>query len=350
MFNALRSPSPSPCPSPVRDLAAALKRSPKRDKYQSFIGSQEPRISKGRLTMTGGFSDFRPRPLNLERYDSLDSYGTPSISSSSRSESSDSSDPIVDPLGASKSGCRYVKVPRKALKSVIGHLSPRLSKKLMQIEKKEREPVVHQPMWPNVMTTYARGISTSPVQTLVMNAEPSLTAMKARALLDDRRNVRTALELLASQGHLQLQLPLGGDTSSLSSSCSSDQEDSDGFCDSPTRAKTGDKVPPSKKPRCEKLIQLDSEDHIAYPDTSAFPINPSMSVPGLYKGEDQCSTSSEEELFQDEPIFEALDLESLPTIAPEELLKNTIAEVRNIHVTCDYIVLETAPSSESVFV
>lgn len=346
MFNALRSPSPSPCPSPVRDLAAALKRSPKRDKYQSFVDAQEPRISKGRLTMTGGFSDFRPRPLTLEKCDSVDSCETPSISSSSRSESSDSSDHIVDPLGASKFGSRYVKIPRKALKSVIGHLSPRLSKKLMQLEKKQ--PVVHQPMWPNVMTTYARGISTSPVQTLIMDAEPSLTAMKARAILDDRRNVRTALDLLAAQGQLRAQLPRGGDTSSLSSSCSSDQEDSDSSCDSPARFQ----VPASKKAKCENLIKLESEDR-AFPDTGAFPINPSISVACCPHGDDQSvasDTSSEEDLFQEESIFEALDLDSLPTIAPEELLRNSINEVKNIHVTCDYIVLETAPSSESVFV
>lgn len=345
MFNSLRSPSPSPCPSPVRDLAAALKRSPKREKYQAFVGAQEPRISKGRLTMTGGFSDFRPRPIPIEKCNSVDSYGTPSISSSSRSVSSDSSDPIVDPLGASKYGSRYVKIPRKALKSVIGHLSPRLSKKLMQLEKKEA--VVHQPMWPNVMTTYARGISTSPVQTLIMNAELSLTAMKARALLDERRNVRTALELLAAQGQFRAQLPSGGDTSSLSSSCSSDQEDSDSFCDSPARSKI-----PAKKPKCEDLIRLESEDR-AYPDTGAFPINPSISVACCPNGDNQSvasDTSSEEDLFQEESIFDALDLDSLPTIAPEELLNNSIAEVKNIHVTCDYIVLETAPSSESVFV
>lgn len=287
--------------------------------------------------MNGGFTDFRTCPYAFQKSDSLDSNnGTPSLSSSSRSTSYDSGDALVEPH-ITKPARRFVKIPKKGLMAVIGHLSPQLSKKLLQAEKNQTPAVSRHPVWPPVMTTYGRGISTSPIQNMMEPPVPSLTAMKAQALLDERREVRTALQLLVEK--ISQQRP-----EKALNSCYTSEED---LNDPPKY----EDLPIENNIPSENIV-LDEEvckDLMRFNITStdAFPINPEISVLSTAETPDDPPGG---EIFQDESVFEALDLDSMPTITPEELAGTAVNEVRNVHVVCDYIVLETGPPSESVFV
>lgn len=328
MFPSLKSPGSSPCPSPVRELAATLRRasSPCKNKYKSLVSSKDPIISKGRLTMTGGFTDLRPRPIDKE--DSLESEEETS-SYSSRSDSCDSGDAILEPQ-VDRPAHRYFKVPKKALTAAIGHVSPRLQKKLRKVEEPPAPP--QHPMWPTVMATYGRGVSPSPVQAIMMPPEPSLTAMKVQAILDERRDVRAALQMLAYKAELQRQVD--SLTAAATEHCHLD-DDVDGSFDSDD---SQDEPVDNEEAACE-------DKPSPLPPHEMFPINPTISVQYSNGG-----TRTPDEGFQEESLLEALDLDEVPTITPEELLAVSVNEVRNVHLVSDYVVLETAPPRESVFV
>lgn len=377
MFPSFCSPSSSPCPSPVREFAATLRRAGSpicgRSKYKSLQGPKEPMISKGRLTMTGGFGDLRPR--DIYKTDSLESEGDTSSSSvlSSRSESCDSGDAILEPQGSAKPSHHYFKIPKRAFTTAMGHMSPKLgmspklSKKLHRGEESSQTP--QYPMWPTVMATYGRGVSPSPVQVIMTPLEPSLTAMKAQAILDERRDIRAALQMLAYKAELQrqvesltaaameeLNLGVGShDDDSFESDDSHESRDShdeaadnnheqdESADDNQTQAEAadygqaqdeaGDSGPPTSTPEVPRALH------------EMFPINPAINV--------RCPdgrTDTPDEGFQEETLLSALDLEAVPTLTPEELMAVPINDVRNVHVVSDYVVLETAPPRESVFV
>lgn len=335
------SPGSSPCPSPVRELAANLRRagSPCKNKYKTLVGSQEPIISKGRLTMTGGFTDLRPRPIDHQ--DSLESEeeSSSSMYSSSRSDSCDSGDAILEPH-PERPARRYFKVPKKALSAAMGHLSPRLQKKLQKVQEPPSPP--QHPMWPTVMATYGRGVTSSPVQAIMTPPEPSLTAMKAQAILDERRDVRAALQMLAYKAELQRQVE--SLTAAALEHCHLDDHDDHDHDDH----HDSDSYDSDDDSRSEP-VGTDEADCEDKPGPLAahelFPINPAISV--------QCPdgrTGTPDEGFQEESLLDALDLDTVPTLTPEELLAVSVNEVRNVHLVSDYLVLETAPSRESVFV
>ncbi|KAK6996577.1 hypothetical protein SK128_014337, partial [Halocaridina rubra] len=342
MFNGLRSASPSPCPSPVRELMANMRMNgcPKRDKYKTMIESQDPIISRGRLTMSGGFTDFRPRTFPVEKNDSLEcDDGTPSVSSSSRSASCDSIDPIIDnPLAKSNRG--FVKIPRKAFRSVIHHLSPRLSKKILNEEKKYENIAPQNPMWPNVMTTYARGVSTTPVQSLQTPVMPSLTAMKAQAILDEKKQIRNALNMLKEEAHKKQMTR--NDSSCLSSSFDSDHHD---FIDQVNYIDIQHKK--SSNEHAESIYNYDLQESEAISASDVFPVNPQIQI---NEGTISNTEESIDGSFYDEPLFDALELELVPTLTPEELANRGITEVRNVHLSREYIILETGPPTDSIFV
>lgn len=296
--------------------------------------------------MTGGFTDFRPCAFyDDEDYQEFTDTSSSSLSSS-RSDSCDSGDAIIPPHQTSKQNCRFVKVPRKALTSVVGHLSPRLSKKLakaVQTEKTPEDP--KPPMWPNVMNTYGRGVSSSPVQTILMPPEPSLTAMKAQAILDERRDIRIALQMLAYKSSLQRQVEanqskLSYEREERDENSSSDEEENVG---NQSEKKNTELKPAGNATKDGALITIDS------PSPDAFPINPAISVHST-DGRVETPETSGDEGFQDESLFDALDLDSVPTLSPEELTLAKVAEVRNVHLMCDFIVLETGPPTDSVYV
>ncbi|KAK4323825.1 hypothetical protein Pmani_005465 [Petrolisthes manimaculis] len=343
MFNSLRSPCSSPCPSPVREFAATIKRvsSPRRQKYKTFIGSQEPIISKSRMTMTGGFTDFRPCAYLDEDLEEFNDASSSSLSSS-RSDSCDSGDVII-PSQATKPTCRFVKVPRKAFTSVIGHLSPSLSKKVTRAVQTENIPEDPKPpMWPNVMNTYGRGVSSSPVQAILMPPEPSLTAMKAQAILDERRDIRIALQMLAYKSMLQQQIE-----ANHSKLCEREEErDEHSSSDEDVEDQSKKKY---MYPTPEKERKYGAPLTINAPSPDTFPINPAINI-NLTNGHLETPETSGDEGFQDESLFDAFDLDSVPTLTPEELTSAKVAEVRNVHLVCDFIVLETGPPTDSVYV
>lgn len=297
--------------------------------------------------MTGGFTDFRPCALyDDEDYQEFTDTSSSSLSSS-RSDSCDSGDAIIPPPQTSKQPCRFVKVPRRAFTSVVGHLSPRLSKKLakaVQTEKIPEDP--KPPMWPNVMNTYGRGVSPSPVQTILMPPEPSLTAMKAQAILDERRDIRIALQMLAYKSSLQRQVEANQSKSSYEreeeteENSSSDEEEN--VEDQPEKKHT-ELTPTCNTTKDGTLLTIDS------PSPDSFPINPEISLHST-DGRVETPETSGDEGFQDESLLDALDLDSVPTLSPEELTIAKVAEVRNVHLMCDYIVLETGPPTDCVYV
>lgn len=335
MFPSLKSPSSSPCPSPVREFAATIRRagSPyKNKKYKTLVGPQEPIISKGRLTMTGGFADLRPRPIDPQ--DSVESEEENSASMySSRSDSCDSGDAILE-TQSDRTTHRYFKVPKRVLSTAMGHLSPRLQKKLQKME--EVPPTPQHPMWPTVMATYGRGVTASPVQAIMTPPEPSLTAMKAQAILDERRDVRAALQMLAYKAELQQQVE--NLTAAALEQCHLDDEDDDDEDDEEN----------------ESFDSENTDDEPAVHEAAGgeplgthemFPINPAISV---RYADGRIGTPDEG--FQEESLLDALDLDSVPTLTPEELQAVSVNEVCNVHMVRDFIVLETAPPRDSVFV
>ena len=279
--------------------------------------------------MTGGFTDLRPRPIYKD--DSLESEeDTSSSTNSFRSDSCDSGDAILEPMGGSPAR-RYFKVPKRVLTSAMGHLSPRLQKKL---QKAEEPPAASQhPMWPIVMATYGRGVSPSPVQNIMTPLEPSLTAMKAQAILDERRDVRAVLQMLAYKADLQRQVETL--TTAALQHCHLDQHDDEDSFDSEDENQND--------PDDDEEASEDEDNVVAPHET--FPINPAISV--------RCPegrTGTPDEGFREESLLDALDLDSVPTLTPEGLLAVSVTEVRNVHLVQGYVVLETAPSQESVFV
>lgn len=371
MFPSLKSPSSSPCPSPVREFAATLRRASSpicgKSKYKSLQDPKEPMISKGRLTMTGGLGDLRPR--QIYKTDSLESEGDTSSSSmlSSRSASCDSCDAILDPQGSAKPSRHYFKIPKRALTTAMGHMSPKLVKKL---QKEESQPTHQYPMWPTVMATYGRGVSPSPVQNIMTPLEPSLTAMKAQAILDERRDVRAALQMLAYKAELQRQvesltaaameqLNLGDVIHNDESFESDDSHESEDYhdeapysCDFQDGAADNNQARNEADDNCQAQGDTDNSGPPASvaEKTSRelhemFPINPAINV--------LCPdgrTDTPDEGFQEESLLSALDLDAVPTLTPEQLMTVPIHDVRNVHVMSDYVVLETAPPRESVFV
>lgn len=350
MFPSFISPSSSPCPSPVREFAASLRRASSpicgKGKYKTLHGPKEPMISKGRLTMTGGFTDLRPQCIYKD--DSLESEGDTSSSSrySSRSESCDSGDAILEPPGSAKASRRYFKIPKRALATAMDHMSPRIRKKL---QKEEEAPAAPQyPMWPTVMATYGRGVSPSPVQAIMAPMEPSLTAMKAQAILDERRDIRAALQMLAYKAELQLQVETLTATA-MEQLNLGDSNDDESF-DSDDSDESQDESPENSDSLDEAVDNGQTQGEAS--DNEApralhemFPINPSISV--------RCPnghTDTPDEGFQEESLLSALDLDEVPTLTPEQLLAVPVHEVRNVHVMSEYVVLETAPPRESVFV
>lgn len=367
MFPSLRSPCSSPCPSPVREFAATLRRAGSpicgKSKYKTLQGPKEPIISKGRLTMTGGFSDLRPQ--DIYRTDSLESEGDTSSSSmlSSRSASCDSGDAILEPQGSAKPPQRYFKIPKRAFTAAMGHMSPKLgmspklSKKFQKGE--EASPTPQHPMWPTVMATYGRGVSPSPVQSIMTPLEPSLTAMKAQAILDERRDVRAALQMLAYKAELQRQVESLTAAAMVQLSLGDVSHDDDSFesDDSHESQDSHDEAADNKQEQDEAADISQAQDEAADsgPPTSTpevsrglhemFPINPAINV--------RCPdgrTDTPDEGFQEETLLSALDLDAVPTLTPEQLMAVPINDVRNVHVVSDYVVLETAPPRESVFV
>lgn len=364
MFPSFISPSSSPCPSPVREFAASLRRASSpicgKSKYKTLQDPKEPIISRGRLTMTGGFTDLRPRQFS--KTDSLESEGDTSSSSmySSRSASCDSGDAILEPQVPAKASRHYFKIPKRALTAAVGHMSPGLRKKFQKAEEAPAAP--QYPMWPTVMATYGRGVSPSPVQNIMTPMEPSLTAMKAQAILDERRDVRAALQMLAYKVELQRQVESITAAAMEQINLDDIQQDGDSFESDDSHESQDSRVSQDDSDDSHNETSDDSQEQSEADDSEmpasmaekvprplheTFPINPAILV--------RCPngrTDTPDEGFQEESLLSALDLDldEVPTLTPEELLAVHVHDVRNVHVVSDYVVLETAPPRESVFV
>lgn len=280
--------------------------------------------------MTGGFKDLRPLKYRSHEGAADSTYGT-SVSSSSLTTSSKCLDVHIKPK-ATKQNCRFFRVSRKGIDAAMGHLSPQ-SEQQKQADK-VREAVT--PLHPMKATIYGRAISASSLQTLVPPLEPSFTALRIEARLQDREYIRTMLHLLVCEINLQKEV----DNSSLANGTEHGNEllECD-YCAQEADAYATKNIIHQEN-MGEDFVPTDSSSYCT------IPTNLQNSVMSVYDRTQMPEAS--EESFQEELLVKALHLDS-SLMSPEELVTKAVTEARNPHVLCDYIMLETGPSSESAF-
>ena len=217
MFPSLISPVISPLLS--RKDGKPFNRKPKMDsgeKYTSLTSPKQPVISRSRMTMrdfqrVNSYSfdsdeeedntDERAHSYSkhLEKSTSVES--APSSDESSYTSTSNDPDPIEQFHQDTSNNCQRMaspltKIRGKGMKSFISTLSPKLAKKQVQ-EKAPTAP--SQPVWPNSINTFARGVTTSKEQQTITSCagdEPSIYAMRVQIQLQEKENIRNGLQIL----------------------------------------------------------------------------------------------------------------------------------------------------------
>lgn len=206
MFSSLTSPRMSPVFG-GKELNSFFIKKPK-DSTESckYVNLNEPEISLGRKTMGKELQEFfftsmdsnsedddrnRTNYKPSKRNGFQKSYSVESSPSSEDAPSSpkpESTFPVYNPYSPAKNRRRFTKIAGRTMKTVMSTLSPNLSKKNIAVPACSQEPV-----WPNSMNTFARGITTSKEQpTMSPPDEPSLASLRIQIDGEERELFRQA--------------------------------------------------------------------------------------------------------------------------------------------------------------
>ena len=263
-------------------------------------------------------------------------------------------------IASPKKQNNYVKIQRKLVTNLLGSISPRLAKKMNSTNTSD-------PIWPSSMGTYTRGISMEGIQQMTAPSEPTLSALRVEAYLQEQKELKAALRQLINDASGRHQ-----STGTTDSSESDDDSDDDFYNDapvSPTRKRYNKKLKNQLEDKncgeyndernkdnsiiLENLISLDSDSNRSTP---SFRSCHSPKTDILIRIEESTPSPTQNihpDEFMDESlenIFGSLSINDVPTLSIEQLSKASINDVRNVHVTSDFIVLETSQIDDTFFV
>ena len=304
--------------------------SPKKKRSENKQQSQQPIYAKSLQTMGGGFEDLRPD--DSEDSESEDDRLDKMIREQTYKFNSDRADYM------NNSSNRYVKIPRKLLTNMMENVSPRLAKKLDKANTHSKLPI-----WPVSMNTYSRGVSIEKSE-MRIPTEPSLSALRVQAHLHEQKELRLALRELLNDVVVKPD-------NYLSDSDSENDSDDEFYKDSPVNTKKINKKF-KKVSSIETDVSSDS-DIMNFDGVSMDSQNSNPDCDILIKIEEPSPEPMQPNDFFEEDLntaFGTLSLSSVPTLNPEKLSHASINDVRNVHVTSNYIVLETTVSDDLIFV
>lgn len=193
--------------TPPLDMSGSYKKTKHMDDGMSYVSLEDPVFS------SAGLSFISPRSRLASSDDEVAHFSRSALQTLRKShsvESSQSSEgttsPLPESLGKGISLCmpeysadlsvpakhkrRIPKLAEKTVKSVINSFSPKISKKKLHLPTSD-------PVWPNSMSTYARGITKSrQSNVMVAPEEPSIFAITLQEEVKQREFIHNTIHEL----------------------------------------------------------------------------------------------------------------------------------------------------------